>query len=99
VYRGIYPKIDARFGFSGSRLKSEFVIAPGGDPGLARLRYTGLGPPHIDDRGGLTFFSERGEFREEAPTAFQRKGSTRIQVPARFTVTDDGAIGFELGSV
>ena len=98
VYHGIYPRIDARFGFSGSRLKSEFVIAPGGDPGLARLRYTGLGPPHIDDRGGLTFFSARGEFREESPTAFQMKGATRMEVPARFTVGDDGAIGFELGA-
>ncbi|HEV8042956.1 MAG TPA: SBBP repeat-containing protein [Bryobacteraceae bacterium] len=97
VYHGIYRGIDLEFGFAGSRLKSEYAIAPGGDPSLIRLSYTGLGPPDIDAQGDLRFRSELGEFREDRPAAFQWIGSTRIDVPAEYKILKDGGVGFELG--
>ncbi len=98
VYHGIYSGIDARFGFADSLLKSEFVIAPGGDPTAVRLRYTGLGSPQIDLQGDLRFASEHGEFFEKSPTAFQMRGTTRVEIPARFTISVDGSVGFSVGA-
>ncbi len=98
VYRDLYSGIDAHFSFSGMRVKSEFVIAPGADPQRIAFRYTGLGPPHIDQHGDLTFASEQGGFREEAPTAFQWVQDRRVNVQAKFAVSEDGVIHFELGT-
>ncbi len=98
AYHGVYPGIDVRFGFSGSHLKSEFVVAPGGDPSLVRVRYSGLGSPHIEENGDLKFLSERGEFREALPAVYQMDGARHIDVPAKYKIWDDGGIGFELGA-
>jgi hypothetical protein len=98
VYGGIYPGIDLRFGFSGTRLKSEFVVAPGSDPTRIRFRYNGLGSPSIDERGDAVYEPAPGRFREEAPIVFQWKHGTRVPVPARFKLSADGVISFELGA-
>jgi hypothetical protein len=98
VYRGVYAGVDARFSFSHGNLKSEFVVAPGSDPGHIRLRYSGLGPARLDGRGGLIFRSSEGMFREEAPIAFQRKGTARIAVTVKFVIGKEGVVGFELGA-
>ena len=42
TYRGLYPGIDMKYGGTGRRLKSEFIVAPGADPGLVRIRYAGF---------------------------------------------------------
>ena len=98
VYHGIYPGIDVQFSFSGSRVKSEFVAAPGSDPDRIRFQYVGLGSPHINQRGDLSFKVEEGEFREEAPEVYQWKQGARVRVPARFALSGNGAIRFELGT-
>lgn len=98
VYKQIYPGIDVRFRFSGLRVKSEFVIAPGADARLIRLRYSGLGSPHLDRQGSLRFASERGEFREEFPSAFQWKQGGALPTPAAFTIHPDGSVGLEVGA-
>ncbi len=97
VYRGIYPGVDVQFSFAGTHMKSEFVAAPGVDPTLIRFRYAGLGSPHLDQQGGVTFELERGAFREEAPDVYQWKQGARVHVSARFVLAEDGAISFELG--
>ncbi|MGD0302075.1 MAG: SBBP repeat-containing protein, partial [Bryobacteraceae bacterium] len=98
VYHGVYRGIDVGFAFAGSRLKSEYVVASGGNPSLIRVRYAGLGAPDIDQGGNLTFMSELGEFREEKPAAFQLRGAARIDVPAAYKIWPDGGVGFELGA-
>jgi hypothetical protein len=96
--QGIYPGVDIQFGFSGQRVKSEFVVAPGADPRQIRFRYTGLGPARINAQGDLMLATEKGEFREESPVVFQWKQRRRIEVPAKFVLSSDGAIHFDLGA-
>lgn len=80
AYHDIYPGIDVRFGFSGRRLKSEFVVAPGADPSRISFRYAGLGVPRIDERDAV-FEMASGEFREEGPKVYQWKQGTNVRVP------------------
>src|ERR1051326_1629951 len=98
TYRGIYPGIDAQFTFSGDRLKSEFIAAPGADPAKIRFRYAGLGTPKLDEDGDLVYLTAEGAFREEAPRVFQQLAEGRTDVPARFHLFPDGSIGFKLGA-
>src|ERR1022692_561612 len=98
VYHGLYPGIDAEFSFAGGHMKSEFVVAPGSDPARIRFQYVGLGSPHINQQGDATFELEQGGFREEAPEVYQWKQGTKVRVPARFALSGEGVISFELGA-
>src|SRR5580704_2555195 len=103
MYRGLYPGIDVQFSFAGTHMKSEFVAAPGADPACIRFQYTGLGSPEINQRGDVTFDIKQGEigeggFREEAPDVYQWKQGARVPIPARFVLSKEGAIRFELGA-
>ena len=40
-YEGLWPGIDATYAGTGERLKYEFTVAPGADPGAIRLAYRG----------------------------------------------------------
>jgi uncharacterized repeat protein (TIGR01451 family) len=97
-YASIYPGIDLQFGFSEGHLKSEFVLAPGSDPKQIQFRYTGLGSPYLTGNGDLMLASENGEFREESPVAFQWKQAGRVAVGAKFALSPDGVVHFELAS-
>src|SRR5579872_1654909 len=77
VYRGLYPGIDMVYGGHGLSLKSEFVVAPGADPSMIRMRYSGTGEIQIDERGNLLIPLDSDgknagrELREQAPTIYQ----------------------------
>src|SRR5579864_8454206 len=51
VYRGLYPGIDMTYGGSGSRIKSDFIVAPGADPNRIRLVYESAGRIYVDANG------------------------------------------------
>ena len=50
-FRNVYPGIDARYEAHASRLKAEFVVAPGADPSAIRLAYGDAESVRIDDAG------------------------------------------------
>jgi hypothetical protein len=89
-YRNLYAGIDMVYGGSGVHLKSQFVVAPGANPALIRVRYSGAGRPAVQPDGRL----EIGELSEAAPYIYQEKG----RVEGRYSVRDDGTVGFALGA-
>jgi hypothetical protein len=88
VYRGLYPGIDMAYGGAGRRLKSEFLVAPGADPAIIRLEYSGVDRISIDTNGDLLI----GKLREQAPKIYQ--GS--LPVGGRYHVFDNYSVGFEI---
>ncbi|MCE5308260.1 MAG: SBBP repeat-containing protein, partial [Acidobacteriales bacterium] len=97
LYRGIYPGIDMIYGGSERYLKSEFLVAPGADPGAIRLRYEGLGRPSLDAAGALVFRGGEDEFREEAPEAYQEVAGRRVHIDSKYRIAEDDTVAFELG--
>ncbi len=53
LYRNLYPGIDMTYGGASHRIKSEFLIAPGGDPKQIRLEYSGARQLSIESNGDL----------------------------------------------
>lgn len=96
-YRGLYTGIDLSYGIAGSNLKSEFIVAPGADPRLIRIRYLAAGPVRIDSDGALLVPTPTGSLRELPPIAWQTRAGVRVAVKARFAVDSDGAVSFALG--
>jgi hypothetical protein len=96
VYRRLYPGIDMRYGSADHRLKSEFVVRPGGDPSSIRVRYSGADELHIDPDGSLVMETAGRELREQAPVVYQKRSGTDIRVEGRFALFG-GDVGFILG--
>ena len=95
IYRNLYPGIDLQYGARQQNLESEFVVAPGADPSRIRIRYRG-GNPRIREDGSLVIPLDGGEFREQAPSAYQERDGARVGVPGRFALAGK-VLSFVLG--
>jgi hypothetical protein len=100
VSLSLYPAINLRYDGSGSRLKSEYTVLPGGDLRRVRLRYsTSAGPrlPGLDKAGDLHVAS-RTPLTAQAPAAWQDVGPLRVPVSVGYVVLADGTAGFRAGA-
>jgi len=98
TYRNLYPGVDMVYGAEARHLKSEFVVAPGADPDVIRLRYFGVLRLRVAEDGSLRALTSQGELREGAPFVYQLRNGVRNAVPARYRIDDAGDVSFELGS-
>ncbi len=98
TYREIYPGIDMTFLVDGRRVKREFVVAPGADAAVIRMRFEGARRVQVGPDGGLVIETRTGLLREDAPVIFQVAGGTRRQVAGRFLPCDGTCVSFELGT-
>ncbi len=96
-YHGLYPGIDMIYGGSGRQIKSDFIVAPGADPGLIRMRYTGAKSIRLDRDGSLVVSTAQGLLRESAPDLYQWIGGNRVVVDGRFQILPGGELGFAVG--
>jgi hypothetical protein len=98
-YRHLYPGIDMVYRIAGSQLKSEFIVAPGADPGAIRIAYGGARTPVVDASGALVLRTSKGEMRESGLNVYQEAAKSYLPVQGRFKVfRENGTVGFELGA-
>lgn len=96
LYRNLYPGIDLTWGNSGRKLKSEFVVAPGADPSVIRMRYGGARSVSIEPDGSLTIVTRMGEMREAPPFLYQKGRGTPVAVSGRFVMAGPKEVAFEI---
>lgn len=82
-YRQIYRGVDLRLYAYQNTLKYEFVVAPGVDPSVVRLRYDGADGLRLDD-GNLVVSHSLGEVKEYKPYCYQEKARRAVDVEGRF---------------
>ncbi len=79
IYKNIYPNIDwviysATSSPSEERkggVKYDFIVYPGADPSLIKLKYKNAEQIYLDQFGNLILRNRLGDIRVEAPIAFQ----------------------------
>ena len=96
MYRGLYQGVALTYSGAGSRLKSEFTIAPGADPNRIRLEYTG-GHLSIEKSGDLVIRSSGADLREAAPEIYQESPQGRVRIPGEFRLFNRHTAGFKIG--
>jgi len=96
VYRDVYSGIDVRYGGSGADLKSEYVVRPGAEPSLIRLRYEGTDRLEVGADGSLIIQMGRHSLRETPPLLYQERGGVRQRVEGGFQVTGN-VVSFVVG--
>jgi hypothetical protein len=96
MYRGVYPGVDLLWTGGGSSLKSEFRVAPGGNPAPIRLLYSGFERMELEPDGALRVQTPSGDFREDPPVCWSEAEERRIPVSCSYRVFPDGTVGFSL---
>jgi len=95
-YRGLWDGIDLAYRGTVNRLKYEFVVAAGADPGRIRMAYRGAATELLDD-GRLAVKTPAGSFEDDRPVAYQDADGVRREVRAAFHRNADGSWGFAVG--
>jgi len=103
VYTDLWPGIDLVYQGTVNRMKYEFLVHPGADPGRIRLRYTGATRVFVTSAGALRIETPAGGFEDAKPVAFQEVGGKRVEVKMDYALVRDQAhdcmeLGFDIGS-
>src|SRR5262249_43807864 len=96
-YRELWPGVDARYSAGDTKLKAQFIVAPGTDPSIIRLEYRGA-KIRVREDGSLSVEAGESRLIEDPPFAFQETASGRVAVTAKFLKAGEDTAGFELGS-
>lgn len=94
--RDVYPGIDFVV-HAHEGLKSEWRVAPKGDPSQIRLCIRGT-VPVLDAEGALRLSTPMGTWIEDRPVAFSLSKSGKVPVAASYRIVDDTVVVFELGT-
>ncbi|MBD2017180.1 SBBP repeat-containing protein [Microcoleus sp. FACHB-53] len=98
VYQNVYAGIDRVFKGTEGELKSEFIVAPGADPGQIRMNFSGVESIQLRDDGALVLQTPLGELIEEAPYIYQEINGQRQVVQGAYTLLGNNQVGFTLGT-
>ena len=103
VYADLWPGIDLIYRGTVNELKYAFVVKPGADPSLIRLRYRGADRVFVTPEGALRVETPAGSFEDAPPLAFQERDGRRVPVEMSYSVEPDSTpgetrFGFTLGT-
>jgi uncharacterized protein (TIGR03437 family) len=96
-YREVYPGVDLIFYGNQRRLEYDFVVVPGADPCIIKLRFAGVSESDIDTRGDLILKTSAGEIRQNRPFIYQEIGLERRAIEGRYRLLGGNMIGFQIG--
>ncbi len=97
-YSAVYPGVDMICYGNGQQLESDFIVAPGADPGAIHLAFEGARRLKIDRQGNLDLNLAGGIVRLHKPLIYQESEGRRQEVPGGYVFTEKNQIGFQVGA-
>ena len=91
-YRNVWPGIDIVLYGSGLQFEYDFVIAPGADPGIIRIKAEGISGVRTGSDQSIVFQTPQGVFSQAKAVLYQEVGGNRIPVQANYVLTREGYI-------
>ena len=85
-YTEVYPGIDLVYYGNPQQLEYDFVLAPGADPGLIQLAFSGVKGLEIDPAGNLVLYADGGRLVQQAPRIWQVIDGERLPVEGRYVL-------------
>jgi len=97
-YREVYPGIDLVYYGKQKRLEYDFILQPGADPDLIRLKFSG-GRLELTPEGDLVLTDGGARLVQHRPYVYQDDpdSSSRRQVSGKYRLLGRNVVGFELG--
>ena len=96
-YREVYPGIDLVYYGVEGRLEHDFVVTPGADPRLIRMRLTGVESMEVDAQGDALLRVGSRIVTWKKPLLYQSVAGLRRRVEGRYRVENRSELGFEVG--
>jgi PKD repeat protein len=96
-YDDLYDGISVVYHGGVGTLKKEFVVEPGADPSVIRMKYAGQEGLALDENGVLLVTTVAGTFFETQPVCYQVIGGGKVPVPGRFILGADNTVTFSIG--
>ncbi len=97
AYRNLWPGIELQFSGTASRLKYQFVVEPGTDPGRIAMTWDGSSGLAVNDQGQLEITTPSGTLIDDTPVSYQLVNGSRNEIATEYSVMG-GKVGFELGA-
>jgi hypothetical protein len=97
-YEQAYPGIDVIYYGQEQSFEYDFEVAPGADPELIGLSFTGVRKLKIEAAtGDLLLQTAGGEIRQKKPATYQEINGERQEVESRYVMKGKRKAGFKLG--
>ena len=97
IYRSAYPGIDVTYYGNPGVLESDFVVAPGADPGVIEWNVTGAKKMRVDESGDLVLETAGESLRLQKPVVYQMLAGVRREVAAAYSLDRD-KVHFTIGA-
>ncbi len=95
---GVYPGVNLVYYGNQQQLEYDFTVAPGTDPGVIRLAFSGAESMALDAQGDLVLHTAAGDVVEHAPVLYQEIAGARQAVSGHYVLEQDGQVGFAVGT-
>jgi uncharacterized repeat protein (TIGR01451 family) len=96
-YDSVYPGIDLVWYGNQQRLEHDFLIAPGADPGLIKISFSGTEAMSIDGEGALVLRAGDEDLRLLKPLAYQESNGRRLTIACDYRIGRKDQVEFRLG--
>lgn len=85
-YKSLYTGIDMQVYSDAGVLKYDLIVAPGADPSLVQMQYTGANKVEVK-KGNLIITTSVGTVTEQMPTAYQYIDNERVSVKVAYSLS------------
>lgn len=97
-YRNVYAGVDLVYHSSRGRLEYDFVLAPGANPEVIRVRFGGASGLELDANGDLLVRVGEIRLRQMRPVAYQDISGVRREVTSHYVLARDNQIRLAVGT-
>ncbi|MFN7944987.1 MAG: SBBP repeat-containing protein [Blastocatellia bacterium] len=97
-YESVYPGIDLIWYGNQQQMEYDFVVAPGADPRLIRLNFSGAEKIRLSPDGDLILRVAGEEIRQHRPVIYQEVSGQRREIAGRYVLTAGNQAGFEIAN-
>jgi hypothetical protein len=97
-YHEVYPKIDMVYYGTQSQLEYDFEVAPGADPNVIGIEFSGTRRLKIDGHGELVLRTPSGKtLRQPKPLIYQEVDGKRIEIAGGYVLASMNKVSFRVG--
>ncbi len=96
-YKAAYPGIDLIYYGNPHQLEYDFVVSPGAEPDVIKIKFEGQDAMELDEAGNLVLKVESGRVVQNAPIVYQSIGGQRVPVEGRYVLLGEASVGFRIG--
>ena len=96
-YAGVYRGVDLVYYGNRQELEYDFVLKPGADPGLIRIRIDGSNSLRLN-HGDLVLRNAKGVINLRRPQIFQETDGGRRKIGGEYVIKGKNEVGFKIAS-